>query len=222
MPFTLVFDEVTLSVSPRAMRGGPEASTTIVSNPFSGLSQRNVNRYDQLHRYEVIYDYLSPEELNELRAFFHCRDGMARGFRFRDWSEYWFSADGTAADPIATPNWFGEGDGATTEFGLYKRYSSGGVTKDRRIIKPVDGSITIYVNGVTPPAAPTVDYETGIVTFLSAPADGAELTVTGLFDVAVFFASDWFNPNLGDALTEISYQSLPLVEIPAAMFGLEL
>jgi uncharacterized protein (TIGR02217 family) len=168
----ITFDDTQLNVNYAAIQGGPEKSTTIITSPFSGVSQRNVNRLDPLHRYAISWHLLSQAELNELRTFFHCRDGQARAFRFKDWSEFWFSADGSATQPIGSINQFGTGDGSTTIFGLYKTYSSGGVTRTRRIVKPVSGTVTIYVNGVlkTLTTDYTIDYSTGIVTFTSAPA----------------------------------------------------
>jgi uncharacterized protein (TIGR02217 family) len=147
---------------------------------------------------------------------------MARAFRFKDWSEFWFSSDGSAIAPIGSINQFGTGDGATTIFGLYKTYSSGGVTRTRRIVKPVAGTVTIYKNGVlqTLTTDYSIDYSTGIVTFTAAPAAAAVLGCKGQFDVPCFFGSDYFNPGLNDAVSAVSYESLPLVEAPAAMFGL--
>lgn len=206
-----------------AISGGPQASTTIVSNPLTGVSQRNVNRLDKLHRYTVHTSLLTPEELADLREFWHCRDGMARGFLMRDMTESWASQDGTMFAPIATPAQFGTGNGTLTAFGLYKTYSSGGITRTRRIIKPKEGSVKIYKNGVlqTEITHYTIDHQTGIVTFQTAPANGHALTWTGLFFVPVRFGSDDFDAGMNDALTNLSYQNMPLIEIPPAEFDLE-
>lgn len=205
-----------------AISGGPEKSTTVITSPFSGVSQRNVNRLDPLHRYSINTALLTQAQLNDLRTFFHCRDGMARGFRMKDMMEFWASADGTPYQPIGTPTNFGTGNGSTTVFGLYKTYTSGGVTRTRRIVKPVSGSVSIYKNGVlqTLTTHYTIDYTTGIITFVAAPTNGHVLTWTGLFHVPVRFATDYFNPQMNDAITALSYDNLPLLEIPAAEFEL--
>ena len=225
-----VFDDTAILNNPsdggvidyNAISGGPETSTTIITSPFSGVSQRNVNRLDPLHRYSINTALLTQAQLNDLRAFFRCRDGMARGFRMKDMAEFWASSDGTAADPIETPNQFGEGDGTTTVFGLYKTYTSGGVTRTRRIVKPVSASVSIYKDGVlqTVTTHYTIDYATGIVTFTAAPGDNLPLTWTGRFDVPVRFATDYFSVDMNDAISAISYQNLPLLEIPHAEFEL--
>lgn len=205
-----------------AISGGPEKSTTIITSPFSGVSQRNVNRLDPLHRYSVNTALLTQSQLNALREFFHCRDGMARGFRMKDCTEFWASSDGSFSSPIGTPNQFGTGDGSTTVFGLYKTYTSGGVTRTRRIVKPVSGSVSIYVNDVlkTVTTDYTIDYATGIVTFVTPPTDTHTLKWTGRFDVPVRFATDFFDVSANDAASAISYNNLPLLEIPHAEFEL--
>lgn len=220
-----VFDEtavLTDIIDYSAISGGPEGSTTIVRSPLSGVSQRNVNRYDPLHRYSINTALLTQAQLNSLRAFFRCRDAQGRGFRLLDMAEYWASADGTPATPIGTPNQFGTGDGTTTIFGLYKTYTSGGVTRTRRIVKPVSGTVSIYKNDVlqTLTTHYTIDHATGIVTFTAAPTNGHTLKWTGHFHVPVYFATDWFNTEMNDAVSAISMPQIPLVEIPAAEFEL--
>lgn len=220
----VTLDNVVLNdiISYSAISGGPEKSTTVITNPISGVSQRNVNRLDPLHRYTINTALLTQQELNNLRAFFHCRDGMARAFLFKDMTEFWASSDGTPSSPIGTPTNFGTGNGSLTAFGLYKTYSSGGVTRTRRIVKPISGTVSIYKNGVlqTETTHYTIDTATGIVTFTSAPTNGHALTWTGQFYVPVWFGMDRFEPAMGDALTELQYNQLPLNEVPAAMFGL--
>lgn len=220
-----VFDEtavLTDIIDYSAISGGPEGSTTIVRSPLSGVSQRNVNRYDPLHRYSINTALLTQTQLNNLRAFFRCRDAQGRGFRLLDMTEFWASADGTPAAPIGTPNQFGTGDGSTTEFGLYKTYTSGGVTRTRRIVKPISGTLSIYKNGTlqTVTTDYTIDHATGIVTFTSAPTNGHALTWTGRFHIPVYFGVDWFNVEMNDAISAISMPQIPLIEIAAAEFEL--
>lgn len=220
-----VFDEtavLTDVIGYSAISGGPEGSTTIVRSPFSGVSQRNVNRYDKLHRYSINTSLLTQTQLNGLRDFFQCRDAQGRGFRLKDWTEFWASSDGTPQAPIGTPNQFGTGDGSTTVFGLYKTYTSGGVSRMRRIVKPVSGTVSIYKGASlqTLTTDYTIDYTTGIVTFVVAPTNGTAVKWTGKFDVPCYFGTDWFQVDMNDAISAISYQNLPLVEISPAEFEL--
>lgn len=220
-----VFDETAILndiIDYSAISGGPEGSTTIVRSPLSGVSQRNVNRYDPLHRYAINTALLTPTQLNNLRAFFRCRDAQGRGFRLLDMTEFWAAADGTPTSPVGAPNLFGTGDGSTTVFGLYKTYSSGGVTRTRRIVKPISGTVAIYKNDVlqTVTTHYTIDHATGIVTFLTAPTNGHTLKWTGRFHVPVYFGADYFNTEMNDAVSAISMPQIPLIEIPAAEFEL--
>ena len=60
-----------------------------------------------------------------------------------------------------------------------------------------------------------------MVTFYgAAPTSSDALTWTGEFDVPVFFGMDWFAPGMNDAATAISYDAMPLIEVPAAQFEL--
>lgn len=220
---SVVFDSVELPILfNRISSGGPEGSTAIVTSPFSGVSQRNVNRLDMLWKGAVDYSLLQPSELRDLIAFFRCRDAMARGFLLTDYTDFWAAADGTADSPVGTPAVFGTGDGSTTVFGLYKPYTSGGQTRTRRIVKPKSATAVIYKNAVlqTLTTHYTIDYTTGIVTFVSAPTNGHSLTATFEFYVPVRFATDHFNPSIGDGVTEISLSGLPMAEILPAEFGL--
>lgn len=225
----LIFDEILLNPDYSAIsRGGPEASTAIVSGP-SGVKARNVNRYDQLHRWVIDYELLEPDDRRELKTFFLCRDGCARGFRFKDWDDYWASSNGLPDATIGTPMQFSTGDGVKTVFGLYKRYTSAGVVRERRIVKPVAGglaydsranTVTIYVNGVAQASGVSVSSTTGIVTFSAPPANGAALAWTGEFDAPTTFASDWFAPTVGDAVTVGEYTGLELMEVLPVEFDL--
>lgn len=225
---SLVFDNVLLNntsdggiLNYSAIRGGPVASTSVVRNPFSGTSQRNVNRLDRLRRYTIDTALLTQQEFNNLIEFWECRDAMARAFLMRDMRDFWASRDGSPRTPIATPMLFGTGDGATVYFGLYKTYSSGGVTRTRRIIKPISGTVTIYKNDVAMTTGYSIDYATGIVSIGIAPALNDTLKWTGRFYVPVRFESDTFDGEQTDALTGMSYQGMELLEVPPAEFNLD-
>ena len=225
---SLVFDSVLLNnvsdggiIDYNAISGGPEASTAVLTNPFSGVSQRNVNRLDRIRRYNINTALLTQQQLNNLREFWECRDAIARAFLMRDMTDFWASRDGSPTQPINTPMLFGTGDGAQVYFGLYKTYSSGGVTRTRRIIKPVSGTVTIYKNDVALLTGYSIDYDTGIVSIGIAPAMGDTLKWTGRFYVPVRFESDVFNAEMSDALTALSYQGLQMLEVPPGEFNLD-
>jgi uncharacterized protein (TIGR02217 family) len=90
---------------------------------------------------------------------------------------------------------FGTGDGSTTAFQL-SRNINGAVD----IIQNVNGAATIYVSGVHNTTCSISS--TGVVTFSTAPANGAVLTWTGYFMYACRFTEDTI-----DAVREFTVNS---------------
>jgi uncharacterized protein (TIGR02217 family) len=133
-----------------------------------------------LHTFEF---NLSPgyrEDDAALDAFidlFHAAGGAAGVFRFHYWRD--LPAVGEA---------LGTGNGSETEFQLYRNYTRDGVTRQRKITRPIEGSVTVYSNGT--PVAAAVDYDTGVVIFTPAPPNGAALTADFENDIPVAFADD--------------------------------
>jgi uncharacterized protein (TIGR02217 family) len=211
----VVFDEILLPIEYSAVAsGGPEFLTTVIT-ARSGVTQRNVNRLEAKGRWQINFDLLTPEQIEELHSFFRARYGRARGFRFRA-PEHWR----VAGEVFAT------GDGATTQFPLYIYYRSGPSADRRRITKPVAGglqyddrpnTVRIYVNG-TEATNVSVSSTTGIVTFQTAPANGATLSWTGEFDTPVTFGSDTFGASFDVVTAE--WRSVELVELLPAELGL--
>ncbi len=153
--------------------GGPRFQTSVLALG-NGSEQRNVDWIQQRCAYDISYGIQSQEDTNEVVRFFYARRGKARGFRFKDWSDY-----------EAIDQSIGEGDGTQLEFQLVKHYDE----FVRVITKPVEDSVTIKVAGVVENAW-TCDIATGIVTFADPPADGAVIQASFEFDVPVRFDSD--------------------------------
>ncbi|MCH2038551.1 MAG: DUF2460 domain-containing protein [Rickettsiales bacterium] len=182
--------------------GGPSYSTDIVIN-HSGYENRNSNWSNPLAVYNVIHAVKTQTQLDELIHFFRARKGRAVGFRFKDWSDY--QASGAV---------IGHGDGSTTDFQFVKTYSSGGVTVQRSITKPVDSSYSIFIDSVLQNDVTdyTLDVTTGIVSFMVPPVNGAIISADFEFDVPVRFDTDTISVSL-DNYGIHSIESLPLVEI---------
>ena len=116
-------------------------------------------------RWDVASGLKKQAQIDELIAFFRARRGKAYGFRFKDWTDY-----------KATGELLGTGDDALTEFQLVKHYPSGSMIEIRTIIKPVAGTVKVYVDGVEQLSGWSVDTTTGLVTFGTAPAVGVEVS----------------------------------------------
>lgn len=180
--------------------GGARYSTDVVET-FSGWEQRNINWSESRGQWNVSHGVKTESQLATLIAFFRACRGKAIGFRFKDWSDY------SAANQI-----IGTGDGVLTAFQLVKSYTAGSITVDRKITKPVSGTIQVYKNGVLQVSGVSTDLTTGIVTFTVAPANGVVVTANFQFDVPARFDTDELGISL-DTFQLGSWNSIPIVEI---------
>lgn len=183
-------------------RGGPRFKTSIVALA-SGREQRNMVWSKVRAEYDISHVNRTAAELETLEDFFFSARGAARGFRFKDHKDFRVTvARGIVKDDGASPS----------ELKLHKRYGLPGYTYDRRIYKPVSGTVTIYQNGAAVPWS--VDYTTGLVTPMGSPSwnPAAELTWSGEFDVPVRLDTDAFDASI-DELDAHTWQSVKLVEM---------
>ncbi len=176
--------------------GGPGFSTSIAAS-VNGSEQRNINWHTARGRWDVSTGIKSESDMATVLAFFRARFGKAYGFRFKDWTDY-----------KAVGQMLGTGDNKTTQFQLYKKYESGGHSYDRRIFKPVEGSIKVEVDSkpVEKPVdkttdqpidkraedkpAYTLDTKMGLITFIRPPKKGAIINCDFEFDVPARFDID--------------------------------
>lgn len=204
------FDEVELPLRVGfGSKGGPNFSTEVIVIE-SGFERRNQNWAQARRVYDARAGVRSAEDAATLLTFFHARAGRARGFRLKDWSDYSSAADNVAA-PAFDDQTLATGDGSTTNFQLVKNYASGGVAHARDITKPVATTVLIGVNGAQLTTGWSVDTTTGIVTFATAPAEGATVTAGYVFNVPVRFDTDYLPLS---AENYAAYQAeVPIVEI---------
>lgn len=195
----MAFDNVRLPEQiEQGAQGGPEFQTTIVALG-TGAEQRNVDWLAQRCSYDIGYGVQHKEDFAEIIKFFYARLGRARGFRFKDWTDF-----------EAVDQQIGVGDGTNTIFQLRKNYTSL-VQYQRKITRPVSGTVSVRVDGVT--AAFSVNVNTGVVTMSVAPANGAVVTASFEFDVPVRFDSDKLDLN---AKTD-KVAAIPSIEIVELM-----
>lgn len=170
----------------RGVNGGPNFKTTIASLA-SGLEKRNIDWSLAKHRFDISYGISRIQDYNDVRSFFYARRGMAHSFRFKDWSDFQLERQSQGA-----------GTGALTTFQIFKRYTSGAASYDRPLYKPVQGTLQVWVNNVlqTETTHYTVNYNTGVITFLSPPGNGLSIEAECEFDIAARFATDEFSITL--------------------------
>lgn len=168
--------------------GGPGFKTTVFVAD-SGYEQRNIDWRNVRCEYDVSQAIKQQDQMDALTAFFMARRGKAYGFRFKDWNDFRI-----ALQQIAV------GDGATKTFQIAKSYTSASddsgesYTYVRPIRKIAWGTVAgVSVGGVvkTSPSDYSVDYNTGLITFVTAPADAAAIVIGAAeFHVPVRFDID--------------------------------
>ncbi|MFB2532930.1 TIGR02217 family protein [Paracoccus sp. p3-h83] len=169
--------------------GGPERRTEIVELQ-NGFEERNTPWADSRRRYDAGVGLRSLDDVEALIGFFEARQGQLHGFRWKDWSDY---KSGLPSRPVQFEDQLiGVGDGRTTTFQLVKTYTSGPGRYQRRILKPVRGTVVVGVERERLQEAEhfQVDDTTGLVTFVTAPPEGAEVHAGFEFDVPVRFDTD--------------------------------
>ncbi len=193
----------------RGARGGPERRTQVVELA-SGDEERNASWANSRRRYDAAYGIRRADDLAAVVAFFEARNGRLYGFRWKDWADY--KSCLPSQTPAAMDQVIGTGDGVTTQFQLVKAYTSGSQTWTRTITKPVSSTVLVAIDGTEQASGWSVDTTTGLVTFSTAPANGAAITSGFEFDVPVRFDSDTLDVTL-DIERLGSITSIPLIEV---------
>lgn len=183
-------------------QGGPEFNTRIV-DLASGRERRNAEWAQARHKYEAPFNNISRDAYRNVKQMHLVCKGRLHCFRFRDELDY------SAANDV-----FGFGDGVATVFQLGKVSTIDGISYDRECFAILGGA-SVTVDGAA--ASPTIDLLRGIVTFASAPADGAVLRWSGEFDIWVRFDQDYLpfsidNSDGGDR--RYINGSITLLEVP--------
>jgi uncharacterized protein (TIGR02217 family) len=179
---------------------------TRIHQAVSGRESRAAFMQYPLWEFTLAYDFIrdnaTDAELESLLGFFLSRNGSFDSFLF-DCPE----------DNAVTNETFGTGDGTTEAFQLYKTY--GGFSED---VHNPKSAPSIYVDGVLKTV--TTDYaisSTGLVTFVSAPANLKTLSWTGGFYYRCRFAQDIteFNQFMSDLyeLGQIRFIGSPLNKV---------
>ena len=180
--------------------GGPAYQTAVVTT-FAGFERRNIDWSRPRGRWNVGTGIRKRDHVAEVIAFFRARFGRAYGFRFRDWSDY----------EAAEPQLLGVGDGTRTAFQLVKHYGPEPHQVERRITRPVQGSVVVYRDDVES-GGWSLDHATGLVSFGSAPAEGVAVTATFEFDVPVRFDTDTMDVSI-ETFEMGQWSQIPLVEL---------
>ena len=198
----------------RGATGGPKFKTTVIAIT-SGFEKRNQDWQLTRGSWDVGYGISTKSDLDAVINHFYAMRGMLHGWRFKDWSD--FQIGDTFSGDTTTKQSIGVGDATTVDFQVYKRYSISVIYFDRPVTKLVSGTVRVFVNAVeqTETTNYTVDYDTGIITFLSAPGVAADVAVMCEFDIPVRFDTDTLNltTELFSDEAKLSIPRIPVVEI---------
>lgn len=175
--------------------GGPRFQTEI-GTLDSGVESRTQGWSQALARYDVSHAARKKDNFDILLAFFLSVKGRAHGFRFKDWTDY----QATSSQGIFAML-------TSTTFQMYKRYTFGSLTYERKITKPVAGT-TVVTGG----SSPSVSTTTGIVTVSS----GTPTAHSTEFDVPCRFDTDSIEAEIINRSSTgfiMGWRSIPIVEI---------
>lgn len=190
--------------------GGPERRTEIVTLS-NGFEERNSPWTHSRRRYDAGVGVHSLDDLAAVLAFFEARRGQLYAFRWKDWAD--FKSCLPSATPSPRDQRIGTGDGTRVRFSLVKRYELGDEAYVRPITKPVAGTVRIAVGGIERSGADvSIDANTGLVTFTTAPAKDALVTAGFEFDVPVRFDTDQIAISHASFLAG-SIPAVPVVEV---------
>lgn len=188
-------------------KGGPKFKTGVFTAD-SGFEKRIIDWLQTRAEYDTSYGIKDQSQMDIVTAFFYARRGRAFAFRFKDWNDY----------KLNGVSFLGTG---RADIQITKTYTSAqseiseSWTFTRKITKPAWNSISgVTVNGVvvTSPGSYTVDYNTGIMTFTVAPAEGDVIIIgSGEFHVPVRFDTDHLAVK-HEFWNTVSWDSITLIE----------
>jgi uncharacterized protein (TIGR02217 family) len=157
--------------------------TTAVKTAVSGKEQRTSYQAYPLWKISLSYEFLRDgnrgTDLDTLAAFFLTMKGQ--------WDSFLFTMP---SDNTVTAMNFGTGDGSNRYFQISRAISGGGFASAEPVMNLPGTGTQIYVNGTLKTL--TTDYllSAGLVTFGTAPANGASLTWSGSFYYRCRFLQD--------------------------------
>ncbi len=167
---------------------GPKTSTQQLITT-SGKRKTNKRFVQQLTKFDIGYNVKSALDIYIIKDMFKAVNGPFGSFLARGWDD-WNTTFGLMEpgdesfitdldEPLKnTVTGLLVGDGSTTTFQMIKEYKGGSATANyqHNIFKPQNGSVVVSLDAAvqTEGVDFTVNYSTGVITFISgAPSGGA-------------------------------------------------
>jgi uncharacterized protein (TIGR02217 family) len=181
----------------------------------NGQEVRNSLWQDPLMTFNAAFSIKSYSDIQTLTTFFHAMRGREKAFLVKDYADFVVTEWTTFKEAA---------NGTRTTFQLFKPYTQTiGVTSStyERLLKFVKtDTVTAQING-SPTTAFTVNASTGIVTFTSAPANGAtvqfkigEFYVPARFDIdelPIEMLNYWVQS--GAVKSQVNVPEIPIREV---------
>lgn len=189
--------------------GGFGWKTSIIEMD-SGQDQRVGRRSIFRKEFDARTGIRTLADFSLVRHFAASRRGSLHSFKVKDYADFT-----TGLNDVGTPTnldvVLGTGNASNKDFQLRKRY--GGVTYGVywNITKPVSGTTAVALDGVAKTLGTdyTLNLLTGIVSFVTAPANGVAVTAGCEFRVPVFFGPEV------DELLSISLEDVDVGDLPS-------
>lgn len=174
-------------------QGGPMFNT-LITVTGSGVEQRVGWWSMPRGRWTVSQPEMKPADMYALKDLFTVVLGRQNSFRFKDWADYkdvdvsTGTGMGTFQDSVGGTAVY---TGSPAVMQMYKSYTYGSATVQRKITKPVLSTIVVNANGVALVYGTdyTIDDTSGVMTVLTSQT-GKTMSWTGQFDVHVRFDMD--------------------------------
>ncbi len=181
---------------------------------LNGTESRNAVWKGTRRHFDIGSGLRTTDDLHKVLSFFEKVGGRLCGFRFRDPMDHKSCA--YDSNPAATDALLGKGDGSSRFFQLSKPFGSGGHTWQRKITKPVAGTVMVAVSGGQKNVGSDVllDPLTGVLEFQPGhiPPQNHEVTAGFIYDTHTRFDADHLEINLLH-FEAGQVPSIPLVEI---------
>lgn len=155
--------------------GGPTFNTSIIQS-ISGRESRHPNFASAIWQYTIKNAKLSVDELEQFYQFFLNCKGAAFGFCLKDHADF------------RAVNQKLEHQEQNSIYQLYKHYHYANYVYKRKIIKPVEGSVKVFINSI--PIKAEIDYDSACITINCILDKNQALTTNFEFDVPVRFCND--------------------------------
>lgn len=218
----MAFYNITL---PNNISSGSQASQVSIVDIMrssSGAEQRRARRAGVLKRFDIGHNIRTIDDMYDVAALFELMNGPLHSFALLNQLDY---KSCRPADTIANNDAsIGTGDDTTASFQLKKQYSltlddgSTVITAERNVYLPKRDTVLVAVNGSqkTENTDYTVDYDTGIITFLDGHIPALDEAITAGFEFKIKVRFD--TQDLAQTMEEWnsgSTPSIPLIEVLA-------